>query len=105
MSVRGPAAIQAGHPRTDRGAESCRACGSFHGQDRIMTRRALSRHASDREVAVSDKELFDAVVRQIGIFLETDVSHLRPDSHLARDLDGLSSLKLFELMLYLEDSV
>jgi acyl carrier protein len=56
-------------------------------------------------VAVSDKELFDAVVRHIGIFLETDVSHLRLDSHLARDLDGLSSLTLFELMLYLEDCV
>jgi acyl carrier protein len=71
-----------------------------------MTRRAVSpAYANHREVAVSDKELFDAVVRQIGIFLETDVSHLRPDSHLARDLDGLSSLKLFELMLYLEDSI
>ena len=54
---------------------------------------------------MSDKELFEAVVRHIGIFLEADASHLRPDSHLARDLDGLSSLKLFELMLYLEDSV
>jgi acyl carrier protein len=61
--------------------------------------------ANDKEVAVSDKELFDTVVQHIGIFLETDVSHLTPDSHLARDLDGLSSLKLFELMLYLEDSI
>jgi acyl carrier protein len=54
---------------------------------------------------VSDPELFNAVVREIGLFLDTDASHLRPDSHLARELDGLSSLKLYELMLYLEDSV
>jgi acyl carrier protein len=54
---------------------------------------------------VSDPELFDTVVREIGTFLGTDASHLRPDSHLASELDGLSSLKLYELMLYLEDSV
>lgn len=54
---------------------------------------------------MSDKELFDTVAKHIGIFLETDTSHLQFDSHLARELDGLSSLKLFELMLYLEDSV
>lgn len=54
---------------------------------------------------MSDKELFDTVKNHIGIFLETDASHLQLDSHLARELEGLSSLKLFELMLYLEDSV
>jgi acyl carrier protein len=54
---------------------------------------------------VSDAQLFDTVVRHIGAFLETDVSHLRPESRLASDIEGLSSLKLFELMLYLEDCV
>jgi acyl carrier protein len=54
---------------------------------------------------VSDQKLFDDVIQHIGIFLETDASKLRPDSHLAQELDGLSSLKLFELMLYLEDSI
>ena len=54
---------------------------------------------------MSEQQLFDDVVRHIGMFLETDASHLRPGSHLALELDGLSSLKLFELMLYLEDSI
>jgi acyl carrier protein len=56
-------------------------------------------------VAVSDPQLFDAVVREIGNFLHDDASHLRPESHLALELDGLSSLKLYELMLHLEDSI
>lgn len=43
------------------------------------------------------------VVRTIGEYLETDVSHLEADSPLATAVAGLDSLKLFELMLYLED--
>ena len=57
------------------------------------------------DAVVNDEELFNTVVRHIGLFLETDVSHLRRDSHLARELNGLTSLKLFELVLYLEDTV
>jgi acyl carrier protein len=53
----------------------------------------------------TDQELFQSVVRHIGAFLETDTSHLKPDSRLASDLQGLSSLKLYEMMLYLEDAV
>lgn len=47
--------------------------------------------------------LFDRVVRHIGEYLETDVTHLRPDSRLATAVPGLDSIKLFELTLYLED--
>ena len=57
------------------------------------------------EDAVTDTQLFDTVVRQIGVFLETDVSHLKPESRLSSEVEGLSSLKLYELMLYLEDCV
>jgi acyl carrier protein len=71
----------------------------------VNRRRDRAFKVTRGRVVVSDKELFDEVVRHIGIFLESDVSHLRPDSHLASDLDGLSSLKLYELMLYLEESV
>jgi acyl carrier protein len=67
--------------------------------------RRIDREAGVSDQSVSDQRLFEDVVRHIGIFLETDASKLRPDSHLARELDGLSSLKLFELMLYLEDSI
>lgn len=56
-----------------------------------------------QEPGTRDEELFDAVVRHIGEFVEADVSHLEPDSHLSSSIDGMSSLKLFELLLYLED--
>jgi acyl carrier protein len=61
--------------------------------------------AHHEEEAVTDTQLFETVVRHIGTFLEADVSHLKPESHLASAVDGLSSLKLYELMLYLEDCV
>ncbi|MEV5510842.1 phosphopantetheine-binding protein [Streptomyces orinoci] len=50
-----------------------------------------------------DQELFDEIVRHIGEFVESDVSYLTPDSHLATSIEGMSSLKLVELLLYLED--
>jgi acyl carrier protein len=50
-----------------------------------------------------ERELFEALVRHIGEFVEADVSHLRPESRLATSIEGMSSLKLTELLLYLED--
>lgn len=47
--------------------------------------------------------LFERVVRHIGEYLETDVSHLTPSSSPATALAGLDSLKVFEMLLYLED--
>jgi len=47
--------------------------------------------------------LFERVVRHIGEYLEQDVSHLTPASRPATALAGLDSLKLFEMLLYLED--
>lgn len=45
------------------------------------------------------------VVQYIGEYLETDVSYLNAESKLATAVAGLDSLKLFEMMLYLEDRV
>lgn len=59
----------------------------------------------EEDRVTTDTQLFDTVVRHIGVFLESDVSHLKPESRLASEVDGLSSLKLYELMLYLEDCV
>lgn len=50
-----------------------------------------------------DANLFKQVVQQIGEYLETDVSHLRPDSRVAFAVPGLDSFKLFEMLLFLED--
>lgn len=43
------------------------------------------------------------VTQYIGEYLETDVSYLSAESRLASAVAGLDSLKLFEMMLYLED--
>ncbi|MGI9484316.1 MAG: acyl carrier protein [Geminicoccaceae bacterium] len=48
-------------------------------------------------------ELFDDVVSRVGEFLETDVSALASNDRLASSIDGLSSLKMMELVLYLEE--
>jgi len=48
-------------------------------------------------------ELFQEAVRHIGEYLEQDVSHLKSDSRLESAVPGLDSLKVFELMLYLEE--
>jgi acyl carrier protein len=53
---------------------------------------------------VSDNDLFERLVKHLGEFLETDVSHLKPESRLATALAGLDSLKMFELIMYLEDA-
>jgi acyl carrier protein len=48
-------------------------------------------------------DLFQQTVQYIGEYLETDVSHLRPDSRVAFAVPGLDSFKLFEMILFLED--
>jgi acyl carrier protein len=50
-----------------------------------------------------DQELFDRIVKHIGEFVERDVSHLTPQSHIGNSIEGMSSLKMIELLLYLED--
>jgi acyl carrier protein len=50
-----------------------------------------------------DPELFDKLVIHIGEFVERDVSHLTPQSHVNNSIEGMSSLKMIELLLYLED--
>jgi acyl carrier protein len=48
---------------------------------------------------MQDQKLFDTVVGHIGEFIETDVSHLSLDSRLATSIAGMTSLKMFELLL------
>jgi acyl carrier protein len=52
---------------------------------------------------MQDQKLFEKVVGHIGEFVEADVSYLTPESRLATSIQGMSSLKLFELLLYMED--
>ncbi len=47
--------------------------------------------------------LLDKARHHIGEFLELDVSHLTFESRLDAAAPGLDSLKIFELMLYLEE--
>ncbi|APY90100.1 acyl carrier protein [Streptomyces alfalfae] len=50
-----------------------------------------------------DQELFDKIVKHIGEFVEADVSHLTPQSNIGNSIEGMSSLKMVELLLFLED--
>ncbi|MGW0536754.1 acyl carrier protein [Streptomyces sp. NPDC003032] len=50
-----------------------------------------------------DQELFEKIVRHIGEFVEADVSHLTPQSNIGNSIEGMSSLKMVELLLFLED--
>lgn len=52
---------------------------------------------------MADQALFEQVKKHIGEYLETDVSHVTGDSRLATAVAGLDSLKLFEMLLYLEE--
>lgn len=49
------------------------------------------------------QELFGRIVESIGEFMEHDVSYLSPQSHISNSIEGMSSLKMVELLLYLED--
>ena len=53
---------------------------------------------------MGNSDLLGSLIKHIGEFLDTDVSHLKPESRLATAVAGLDSLKVFELMLYLEDA-
>lgn len=52
---------------------------------------------------MDDTELLSKTVRYIGEYLETDVSHLCSDSRLSSAIPGIDSLRLVELMLYLQE--
>lgn len=52
---------------------------------------------------MDDQIVFNQVVSHLSEFLEHDLSHLRMDSRLATALPDLDSLKVFEMILYLED--
>lgn len=48
-------------------------------------------------------ELIDEVKKHISDFLEQDVSHLTADSLIATSLPGFDSLKMMEMIVYLEE--
>ncbi|WP_447034751.1 acyl carrier protein [Streptomyces sp. DSM 118878] len=50
-----------------------------------------------------DQELFEKIVKHIGEFVEADVSHLTRQSNIGNSIEGMSSLKMVELLLFLED--
>ena len=52
---------------------------------------------------MTENELFERVIKYVGEFLETDVSHLNMESRLVTALPGLDSMRMFEMFLYLED--
>jgi acyl carrier protein len=52
---------------------------------------------------VSEASLFDRVVKHMGEYLEMDVSHLDPNARIATAIPGIDSMKIFEMVLYLED--
>jgi acyl carrier protein len=52
---------------------------------------------------VDERVLTERVIQHIGEFLEADVSYLASNSRLSTALPGLDSLKVFEMVLYLED--
>jgi acyl carrier protein len=47
--------------------------------------------------------LLEKTLGHIGEYLERDVSHLTPETRLDAAAPGMDSLKIFELMLYLEE--
>ncbi|MCN9243704.1 acyl carrier protein [Streptomyces sp. RY43-2] len=57
----------------------------------------------EKQDATQDQELFARIVGHIGEFVERDVSYLTPQSNLGTSIEGMSSLKMIELLLYLED--
>jgi len=62
-------------------------------------------HATAMSSAAGDPsgELFQRMIRHIGEYFERDLSHLTLESRFDSAVPGLDSLKLFEMMLYLED--
>lgn len=81
-------------PRTTSGKVQRHLC-----REMIEERRRNGR----RGVHVEDQVLFEKIVKHIGEFIEDDVPQLTPQSHFATSIEGMSSLKMVELLLYLED--
>ena len=52
---------------------------------------------------MTEAEIFAKTCQHIGEYLELDVSHIRRESLLTTVAPSLDSLKIFEMMLYLED--
>jgi len=53
--------------------------------------------------AAARSATLEKTLAHIGEYLEQDVGHLTPESRLDNAVPGLDSLKLFEMMLYLEE--
>jgi len=61
-------------------------------------------NSSQEDKGVGDNDLFERLVKHLGEYLETDASYLKPDSRLDTAVAGRDSLKMFELIMYLEDA-
>lgn len=52
---------------------------------------------------MTEAEIFQKTVQYMGEYLERDVSHVTMETRLDAVMPGLDSLKIFEMILYLED--
>lgn len=52
---------------------------------------------------MAEAKIFQKTVQHMGEYLERDVSHVTMETRLDAVMPGLDSLKIFEMMLYLED--
>ncbi|HEX8174140.1 MAG TPA: acyl carrier protein [Pyrinomonadaceae bacterium] len=52
---------------------------------------------------MTEAEIFQKTVQHMGEYLERDIVHLSMDSRLDAIAPDMDSLKLFEMILYLED--
>ena len=50
-------------------------------------------------------DLFQEVKTRMGEFAEMDVSHLTPDSRIATAFPNLDSLQMYEMLVYLEETM
>lgn len=50
-------------------------------------------------------DLLGEVKTRMGEFAETDVSHLAPDSRIATAFPNLDSLQMYEMLVYLEETI
>lgn len=52
---------------------------------------------------MTEPKIFQKTVQHMGEYLERDVSHVTMETRIDAVMPGLDSLKIFEMMLYLED--
>lgn len=52
---------------------------------------------------MSSDDVYQSLMRYLGEFFESDLSHVKPESRIVNAIPGLDSLRLQEVLIYLED--